>query len=50
VPTNCAQAIVALIYPFKWPYIYIPLLPLPLAGALAASRTRKRFGVRRVLT
>ena len=34
--TPALEAIVALLYPLQWPYIYIPLLPLALTDMLAA--------------
>jgi hypothetical protein len=32
--TPAIEAIHSLIYPFRWPYIYIPLLPKQLASKL----------------
>ena len=38
----------ALLYPFKWPFIYISVLPLSLVGTYRPlPRSRRQFAARR---
>mmetsp|Transcript_7232 Transcript_7232/g.27082 ORF Transcript_7232/g.27082 Transcript_7232/m.27082 type:complete len:820 (-) Transcript_7232:70-2529(-) len=34
--SECMESLLSLIYPFEWPYVYIPLLPSHLFGFLSA--------------